>query len=457
MMDAKALVSKGESETLEFKESLALKDEIGEGVSALSNSGGGIILVGVDNRQEIVGVQTGKKTLEDLANYIKTNTDNHVFPKISCVDLEGKEVIVIEVKESREKPVFFKGKAYIRVGKSRHQLSASEIRSLAKESGERDYWDEHICEEATLEDVDWNFVKSTFIPKYESVIKRKVTGTDKELLEALGCVRKSKPTNAGVLLFGKEPQKFFRNSYIALARYKGEKEGADRLDYKEITGKLMDQIDNCDAYIKEHIAVMSRIHPYRPEREDISEYPLFSIRELIINSVCHRDYSEQRTKVIVKIFDDRIEFYNPGGLPEEITPENITQKQFSRNPAIAKVLSKVGYIEEMGEGWDKIFEEHKAHPLKPDMPAINADKYTMTVTLFSTRQKFGENKAPELNDRQKAALEFVRSYGRITNRDYQKLCPNVSRETLRKDLNELIDKKIISMKGVKKGVYYELG
>ncbi|MFH1432209.1 MAG: ATP-binding protein [archaeon] len=185
------------------------------------------------------------------------------------------------------------------------------------------------------------------------------------------------------------------------------------------------------------------------------EYSPGAIREAITNAICHRDY-ETTGKLQIRIFDNRMEFYNPGGLPEEITPENITQKQFSRNPAIAKVLSKIGYIEEMGEGWDKIFEEHKNHPLKPEIPAIDADRYTMTVTLFSTRQKFGKDKAIELNERQKAALEYVRAHGRITNREYQKLCPDVSRETLRKYLNELIEKKIILMKGVKKGVYYEL-
>ena len=126
-MDVKGIISGGESETVEFKESLSLKNEIGEGVSALSNKSGGMIFVGVKDDKKVSGVQTGKKTLEDLANYIKTHTDNHVFPKIFVVGIDGKDVIVIEVKNSDEKPVFFKGKAYIRVGKSSHRLSASEI------------------------------------------------------------------------------------------------------------------------------------------------------------------------------------------------------------------------------------------------------------------------------------------------------------------------------------------
>ncbi len=450
------LIEKGEAQKMEFKESLSLKDEIGEEVSAFSNTNLGRILVGVKDTGEVVGVQVGKKTVKDLANYIKTHTDNHIFPKISVEEIKDRKIIVIDVKESPEKPVFFKGKAYKRVGDSTHKLSASEMRKLAKESGSRVYWDEQICEEASLGDIDWNFVKEFFILRYESLTERKVTGSDKELLEALNCIKNNKPTNAGILLFGKDPQKFFMNSYIALARYKGKREGIERLDYKEFVGNLLKQIDNCDRYVKEHTAVMSRLHPYKVEREDIPEYPLFSIRELIVNAVCHRDYSEQRTKVIVKMFDDHIEYYNPGGLPKEITPENITKKQFSRNPTIAKVLSKIGYIEELGEGWDKIIEEHKKHSLKPKMPEIDTDRYTITVTLFSTKQKFEQEKIIELNERQKQAVEYLRKHRKITNKEYRRLFPRISTETARLDLKDLIDKDILEKQGTKKGVFYRI-
>jgi len=125
----------------------------------------------------------------------------------------------------------------------------------------------------------------------------------------LSCIKEGKPTNAGILLFGENPQYFFRNSYIALARYKGKMEGVERLDYKEFFGNLFHQIDECDKYIKEHIAIMSRLLPHKVEREDIPEYCWFSIRELVTNAVCHRDYEDQGSKVIAKIFSDRIEFY----------------------------------------------------------------------------------------------------------------------------------------------------
>jgi ATP-dependent DNA helicase RecG len=133
---------------LEFKESLQLKEEIGQAVSALSNANGGLILIGVSVNEKVIGVDIGRNTMEELANYVKRNTDPAIFPSMNILDAEGKKIIVIEVKESAEKPVFFKNHAYKRVGKTNQMISSSELRKLAKESGEKVYWDERVCEEA---------------------------------------------------------------------------------------------------------------------------------------------------------------------------------------------------------------------------------------------------------------------------------------------------------------------
>ena len=258
------------------------------------------------------------------------------------------------------------------------------------------------------------------------------------------------------MLFGKTPQRFFINAYIALVRYKGKEVDIERLDYKELNGNLFQQIDNCDRYLKEHIAVMSKLLPYRVQRQDIPEYGLFSIRELITNAVCHRDYENQHTKIIIKMFSNEIEFYNPGGLPEDITPKNIAEKQYSRNPIIAKVSAKVKYIEELGEGWNKIIKEHKTHPLKPKMPKIKSDKYTSIVTIFSTKDKFEKKKEiVELNDRQRKAIEFLKEKGKITNREYVNLLQGtISGDTALNDLRDMVKKSIISVRRKGRSSYY---
>jgi len=167
-------------------------------------------------------------------------------------------------------------------------------------------FDSESCKGAILKDIDWNFVKEFFVPIYEDVIKKKTSRSPQKVLESLGCIRKGKPTNAGILLFGKEPQKFFMNAYIALARYKGKEVGTERLDYKEFMGSLLKQIDDCDHYLKEHMAVMSKQDPSKIQRDDIPEYGMFSIRELITNTICHRDYTNQNTKIIIKMFGEKM-------------------------------------------------------------------------------------------------------------------------------------------------------
>ena len=133
-MDLKKIISQGESERLEFKKSLKLKDKVGESISAFSNSKGGTILIGITDKKEIRGVQIGKKTAIDLAEYIKRNTDPQIFPEIRIYEIGNKKIILVKVKESNEKPVFFKRHTYKRVGDTNQRISSSEIRKLAKVS-----------------------------------------------------------------------------------------------------------------------------------------------------------------------------------------------------------------------------------------------------------------------------------------------------------------------------------
>lgn len=446
-----------ESQKLEFKESLSLKEEIGEAVSAFSNAKGGRILIGVTDKGAVIGVQHGKKTLHDMANFIKQNTDPHVYPEINIKKMSEKDIIEIVVEESIEKPVFLRGKAYKRVGNVSNRIAVAEIKRLLRHS-EIMSWDLRICKKASSKDIDSKFLKKYFLPAYERMSKTRIVGQPSKILESIGCLINGKPTNGGFMLFGKDPQLYFMNSYIALVRYKGVTIDTERLDYKEFTGNIFKQVDACGQYIKEHIATMSRQDAYKTQRDDLSEYGLFSIRELITNAVCHRDYENQHSKVIIKMFDDRIEFESPGGLPDHVTPSNITNKQFSRNPVIAKALAKLGYIEELGEGWDKIIKEHKEHPLKPRLPKIESDDSSTSVMLFSVKHKFQKEKlkAYDLNSRQKKALNLVLKEGRISNKEYRHLFPGITDRTVLNDLKDMVKKGALVRTGKTKGAIYRI-
>jgi len=458
------IIGFSESITVEWKESLSDMKGIIKSISAFSNTEGGKIIVGVSEKDgSPVGVQIGKGTIENFANVVSQHTDPKVHPRITVRKIEGKDIVIIEVKQSSHPPILADGIPYARVGSSSLKMSKDDHESLILEKHkEKLQFDKQICNEANLNDIDWGFVKKEFIPLYEESTGKKITGTPKAVLGSLGCIKNNKPTNAGILLFGNNPQEFFMNAYVALARYGSEDVDVKRLDYKEFTGNLFQQIDNSSKYIKENISVMSQLREGRVRREDIPEYGWFSIRELVTNAVCHRDYSNFGTKVIIKMFSNRIEFYNPGGLSKDVTSKNIAEMQFSRNPIIAKILAKVEYIEELGEGWNKILKEHKGHPLKPRIPTVKTDNYVFLVNIYSTKNKFVVKKRPVgliagegLNERQKKALEYLKAKGQITRSIYCNM-NDIGVTYAKKELNYLIQNKIIRRAGKGKKTHYFL-
>jgi len=113
--DIETLIKKGESQYIEFKGSLGLRKETGEAASAFSNTKGGTILIDISDSGKAIGIDVGKRTLEDLANYLKMNTDPPVYPEINLHNVGGKDIIEVKIKESEEKPVFFKTHAFKRV------------------------------------------------------------------------------------------------------------------------------------------------------------------------------------------------------------------------------------------------------------------------------------------------------------------------------------------------------
>lgn len=153
------------------------------------------------------------------------------------------------------------------------------------------------------------------------------------------------------------------------------------------------------------------------------------------------------------MFSDRIEFDSPGGFYGGVNEKNILEKQYSRNEVLTKVFNKIQYTEELGEGWDKIIDEHKKHPLKPKLPIVKDVEGTVIVTLFSTRKKFEkiekktEIRVTELNERQKKALDLINTKGKVTMAKLREIYPDVNRRTLTRDINTLIKIGLLERRG----------
>jgi ATP-dependent DNA helicase RecG len=444
MRELVKLLNEGESERVEFKPSLSQTDKILECVSAFSNTNGGTLVIGVRDTGEVIGVDIGKRTLESLANTIKQNTDPKVYPSINTEVFDAKHVVILEVEEGKQKPVLASGRAYRRVGRTNQKLGSEAIRNLALETS-KVYWDERVCEDASFDDIDEDKIR-LFLrrAKYERRLELDPRTPCREALEHLELLSGGKPTNAAILLFGKNPQRFFLQAETRCARFKGTKP-LDFIDLKVFGGTIVDQREDAVEFVQEHIERHAKIVGL--ERHEMWEYPLDAIREAITNAICHRDY-EISANVQVRIFDDRLEIWGCGPLPEPLKVEDLKQRHRSilRNPVIGKCFFWIKYIEQWGTGTNRIIDACLKHGL-PE-PVFEELSGSLVVTL---RKLITEDLLKEkgLNERQIKAVSYIREKGSITNKDYQVLC-GVSRITATRDLKQLEGAGIVNRTGTGK-------
>ncbi|MGL4650065.1 MAG: ATP-binding protein, partial [Caldilineaceae bacterium] len=288
-------------------------------------------------------------------------------------------------------------------------------------------------------------------------------------LAARGCLVRDhaewRPTVAGILIFGRAPQTFQRSAEILCVRYPGT-QMADEFVRQEIGGPLPDQIRQAEAFVATNLTQLARLDGLA--RSQTPALPPAVVREAIVNAVAHRDYSVRGEGIRLLLFSDRLEVYSPGRLPGHVTLENLKDERFSRNEALVALLSDLGYIERLGYGIDRMFAALRDAGL-PD-PLFEEAAAGFRVTLFSApappplaapvpTSAPAVPQAPygsPINDRQQRALAWVAEHGRITNSDLQEMAPEVSPETIRRDLADLVDRTLLLRIGSKRATYYIL-
>jgi ATP-dependent DNA helicase RecG len=449
------LTKKGQGSLVEYMPEPDV-DAIAETLVAFANSDGGTIVVGVDTR----GEPTGTTYPDELEEALLATTSRCRPPVQSDWQQEETEagiVVLIRVSRSPELHSLDDGRVLVRAGAHNRPLSGGQIRQLAATRSSGDYEAETVPG-GSREDFDAEVV-AEFLEKRTERTKQAMNRPVDELLVEIGALdEKRRPTVAGMLLFSDNPQSYLPQSGLTFVRFVGtEPRGEDGLAgygrREEIGGPLARLVERTWAVLLEEVHVGAVVKGL--EREERTEYPLFAVREALVNAVCHRDYRLRGRRIEIRKFADRLEIISPGGLPGFITLDNIVDEHFSRNPRIVAGLYQWGYIEELGLGVDRMIEEmaQAGHP----PPDFKETPYSFTVSLSNARDR---PPAPRwertMNERQAKALAYIRENRRITNREYREICPNVSPETLRLDLVDLIDRGLLLKVGAKKGTYYIL-
>ncbi len=437
-------------------------DRLAEAMVAFANGDGGTVLIGVDKS----GQPTGTLIAEDVDGALRAaELRCHPPVQVSWAPQDasgagGQPVVAIVVPRSTELHSLDEGRVLVRVGSANKPLGGEAIRQLAATKSSADYEAEPVPG-ATRADLD-DAIVAEYLDEREKR-GRKHLGSPDELLVEIGALASNaggelRPTTCGILLFGRNPQVFFPHSGLVLVKFIGtEPRGEGGLPgygrREEIGGPLARIIERAWQVTLEEMRIGAVVKGL--EREEKTEYPPFAVREALVNAVCHRDYRLRGRRIEIRMFSDRMEIISPGGLPGFITVDNIVEEHFSRNPRIVAGLFQWGYIEELGLGVDKMIEEmtQAGHP----PPQFKAQPHSFMVVLSNVRERRATptwEKA--MNERQARALTYLRDRGSITNREYQQLCPDVSAETLRIDLADLVNRGILLRVGAKKGTYYIL-
>jgi len=274
----------------------------------------------------------------------------------------------------------------------------------------------------------------------------------KLLLENLGLLKEERLTNAGLLLFGARPQERFVQAQLRIGVFRSP---TQVVDTHEFQGTLWDQLDGAMERFRRILQVRFEIKVTELTleglaRTDVWEYPLEALREAVINALIHRDYTVT-TDIQIRIYDDELSIWNPGGLPPQLTVEQLREPQHLsvlRNPFLAQAFYYAGYIERWGTGTARIITLCRKQGL-PE-PEFDADALQFRVRFLKDPYTPERLRKMALNERQIKAVLYVKEHGSISNRAYQQLT-GISKRTASDELSDLVEKGVLSKVGGQRG------
>ena len=350
------LITKGESDRLEFKRSTGQRSQAARTVCAMLNGLGGFVFFGISDQGKLVGQEVTAKTLEDVANEIR-QIEPPAFPDMETVALpSGNAVIALRVPGSGGLYAY-KGRPYIRNGPTTIQMPRAEYdrRLIEKLHATKRWENEPVEPGVTVGDLDAEEIRITLdnairLGRLESTDRRDT----ETILRGLELIRGDHLLNAAVALYGKSDRlkSIYPQMGIRLGRFRGTDRLADFADNRQYWGHAFALLRRAESFLMDHVPIAGRVIPGKMVREDQPAYPPLATREALANALCHRDYTIPGGAVAMAMYDEHLEITNPGALHFGITPEKLTRPHESRpwNPIIANVFYRAGIIERWGSG-----------------------------------------------------------------------------------------------------------
>ena len=361
-----AMVAEGEGPSLEFKRSTGELKEAMQTLCAFLNGGGGTVLFGVGPKGTIEGQQVSDRTLRDVAQAGQRFEPPADLTVQRLPVAPGREVLVVTVTTRPDAgPFVYDGRPYERVASTTRRMAQTKYDKRLLDRAHRTWrWEDEPVERLTLKDLD----RKEILRTRELAIQHNRISVDTgrdigEILDRLGLRVGGILKRAALMLYGKQLLPHYPQCLLKMGRFRGT----------EITGEIVDnrqEYINAFAMVREGMAFLERTMPLGARfptgqifREDRFPVPLDALREILLNAVMHRDYSDHSGYVAIVVFDDRIEIRSYGRLPSGITVKKLSGKHDSKpvNPLIAGAFHRTGAVEVWGRGTNRVIEMCRQH------------------------------------------------------------------------------------------------
>lgn len=365
-MDINELVSKDESKIFERKSSRIRISKLTESIIGFANADGGAIVIGIhDGEIEGINNQAPKK-INDLiqcgfdkcipsvrfeSNFLKVTKENGKSDRLLLLEIEP-SVNVVHVNDGDI--------AYLRVGDETKKLNHSQRISLEYDKRTRLY------EDSLAEGCEMTDLNVSLINEYKKIVGFREDNLEK-LLYVRGFSKRDgknyKVTNARVIMFADYPTIYIPGARIRFIRYEGNRaETGVRMNIVKdeyIEEPIPIAIEQAKKIIQSQLREFTALDIITGKFTTVPEYPEFAWQEGLINAITHRAYDIHGDHIKIIMYDDRLEIISPGKFPHIVNADNIKETRYSRNPKIARALTEMGWVRELGEGVKRIYERNE--------------------------------------------------------------------------------------------------
>ena len=451
-----------ESQNIEYKESW--RDEYLKWICGFANAQGGRIFIGVNDEKQVIGLPDAKKLMEDIPNKIVNYLG--IVEDVNLLAEGEKEYIEIVVTPSNV-PIAYKGTYHYRSGSTKQELKGLALQQfIMRKMGHS--WDDIPVYGATIDDIDRKAI-DYFLHcsiKAGRMDEDEADASTEDVLRNLGLFTKDgELKNAAILLFGKHVGQFFPSAIFKIGRFHTDE--SDLIVQDMLEGNVIQMASRVVDTLRTKY-LLSPIHYEGLQRVEQLEIPETALRELIYNSLAHKDYTGPAIQM--RVYDRSIELWNYGLLPKELTPADLMKKHssFPRNHNIANVFYKAGFVETWGRGFKKIKEEFERVNLPLPIMEENCGGVLATIqrkTIEDVIAERGNNNVgvnvgnlseTNLTDRQRIIISIIKSNPSITAKQMS-VTLSVALRTIERDLSVMQKAHVIRHEGSdKSGVWVVL-